>query len=407
MAVLQFTSGSTGTPKGVMVRHANILHNCQLLQEACGSGVDMRMVSWLPFFHDWGLFGCLLFPIYTGGSSHFLDPADFLRRPMRWIEAIAQTEATVSCSPNFGYELCAAAVEDEGLPQLDLHAWSMAMMGAEPVRPQTMERFARAFAPAGFSAEALYPSYGLAESTLIVTGGGRHAAPVSLSVDRAALERGQVIASETGSKRTLIGAGPALLDQRVAIVGPETGLALPDNQVGEVWVAGPSVALGYLDRPEETAEVFAAKLPGDPTPWLRTGDLGFLRDGELFVCGRLKDVIIKAGANYFAEDIEVSAEAAHPGLRPGCGAAFGVEVDGTERLVIVHEVNYGPKPDLDAVVGALQRAVKIDHDVFADAVIVVQAGTLEKTSSGKIRRRHTKAQFADGALDPLHAWKSW
>ena len=407
IAVLQFTSGSTGLPKGVMVSHGNILHNCRMLESECGTGPDLRMATWLPYFHDWGLVGCMIFPFYAGGASYFMDPADFLRRPLRWMEAAHHYRATVVCAPNFAYEQSAAAAEDEA-PHLDLSSIRLAMLGAEPIRQETLDRFARAFARAGFRREALYPSYGLAESTLIVTGTDRARGPAYLTLDRAALEAGHAVHSDKGDARTFVSCGRPLLDQRVAIVDPETGLRRGPMEIGEVWIAGPSVTQGYWQRPDETVANFQGEIAGEPGPrYLRTGDLGFMDGPDLYVCGRLKDLIIKAGANYFAEDIEHSVDGCHPGLRPGCGAAFGVDVDGTERLVVVHEVNYGPKPDLQAVTGAIQKAVSRDHDVLADAVAVLKPGTLEKTSSGKIRRRHTKVQFSANALEPLTLWKAW
>lgn len=409
VAVLQFTSGSTGAPKAVMVRHANILHNTAMLQSVCGEGEDMRMVSWLPFFHDWGLFGCVLFPIFTGGLSHFMDPSDFLRRPLFWIESIAATRSRVSCAPDFAYAQAAREAENADLSGLDLSQWRLAMMGAEPIRADTMAKFTQKFAPAGFRETAFFPSYGLAESTLIVSGGDPAAPPVIRDYDRASLQSSHArAASDAQSAQRLVGVGAGLLEQRVAIVDTETGFPRPEGSIGEIWVSGPSVTGGYLDRAEETEDAFEARLPGDPANWLRTGDLGFVDDGELFVCGRLKDVIIKAGVNYFAEDIEHSALAAHPALRANTGAAIGVDTAGGERLVVLCELDYGPRPNLlDPVVGAIQKRIKTDHDVFADAIALLKPGTLEKTSSGKIRRQNTAALFADGKLDPLKLWQNW
>ena len=413
VAILQFTSGSTGRPKGVMVTHANLLANCAILARICGTGRDLHMLNWLPFFHDWGLVGNLVFPILAGGQVTYMDPSDFLRRPLRWIEQVAATRATVSCAPDFAYDAAAQAAEaDPGRRRLDLSGWRIAMMGAEPVRPATARRFAEAFAPDGFSETALYPTYGLAEATLIVTGGAPGAAPVFRTLDRAALEQGRALDAEPGeASRTITGVGTGLGAGEVRVVDPDTGRTCRPDRVGEVWVRGPSVAAGYLGRAEDTAETFAASPDGEEggaRAFLRTGDLGLLSpDGELFICGRLKDVVIKAGANHFAEDLEASAMRAHAGLRPHCGAAFGIEADGAERLVLVHELGYGPKPPFKDVVGAIQRTLSIEQGIFADAVCLLAPGTLEKTSSGKIRRRATRASYLACDLAPLHSWKGW
>lgn len=396
LAVVQFTSGSTGQPKGVRISHANILHNCRMLQGVCGKGPAMRMVSWLPFFHDWGLVGCVMFPLAAGGTATFFDPSDFLRRPRRWIEAISQTRATVSCAPNFAYALATDHAAETGpeVRPLDLSCWRLAMIGAEPVREATIEGFARAYASFGFDRAALFPSYGLAENTLIVTGGTPGGGPA--------------YATPAGATRRFTGCGRPLLDQKVMIVDSVNHLPCDEGEVGEIWLAGPSVAGGYWARADETAATFHAR-PGDGSgaDWLRTGDLGFMQAGELFPCGRIKDVVIKAGQNHLAEDLEETAARAAPGLRPGCGAVFGIEAAGAERLVVVHEVTYGPRPELAPLVGAIQRAIAVDHGVMADAVAIVAPGTLEKTSSGKIRRQETRARFLSGQLTTLHLWQAW
>ena len=409
LAVLQFTSGSTGNQKGVMVSHGNVLHNCRVLESVCGRGPEMQMVSWLPFFHDWGLFGCLFLPLFTGGSCAYFDPADFLRRPRRWVEAISAQGATVACAPNFAYAACTPSADEPGAPRLDLGRWRMAMIGAEPVRRATIEGFAEAYAGQGFRHSALFPSYGLAEATLMVTASTPGTDPVYLDLDRAALTRGRAVdavpAAQAGS---YVGCGTVLLDQDLRIVDPVSLLPCAERMVGEIWISGGSVTQGYWRRPEATRDAFGGELAEAPgKKFLRTGDLGFLVEGELFICGRLKDVIIKAGANHLAEDLEAAMERADPALRPGCGAAFSVEAAGSERLVLVQEVNYGKRPDLPRLIGAIQKSVSEDHGVMADAILILAPGTLEKTSSGKIRRQATRGLFLDGALEPLQGWQGW
>ena len=409
LAVLQFTSGSTGNQKGVMVSHGNVLHNCRVLESVCGKGQDLRMASWLPFFHDWGLFGCLFLPLFTGGTCAYFDPTDFLRRPRRWPEAISAFGATVACAPTFAYAACTPFAEEPGAPVLDLSRWRLAMIGAEPVRRAVIEGFAAAYAGQGFERRALFPSYGLAEATLMATGGDPAAEPVCLDLDRAELARGRAVDAAPGPQTgSYVGCGKVLLDQDLRIVDPVSLVQCGDRRVGEIWLAGGSVTQGYWRRPEATRDAYCGQLAGAPGQrFLRSGDLGFLVAGEVFICGRLKDVIIKAGGNHLAEDLEHAMERADPALRQGCGAAFSVEAAGSERLVLVQEITYGKRPDLPRLIGAIQRSVSEDHGVMADAILILAPGTLEKTSSGKIRRQATRRLFLDGALEPLQGWQGW
>jgi acyl-CoA synthetase (AMP-forming)/AMP-acid ligase II len=409
VAYLQFTSGSTGTPKGVVVTHGNLIHNCGLLAAALDLPAGARMVSWLPFFHDWGLVGCVVFPLAARVTCYLLDPADFLYSPTRWLRAISRFRATISCAPNFAYEACATAAGEEEKSSLDLSGWEVAMVGAEPVRPQTLARFARAFAGCGFRPEAFYPTYGLAEATLMVTGGPRARPPLHLAVDGRALEARRVVPvpEQDPSARVLVGCGRVVGDQSVRVVEAGTGRVSAPGEVGEVWVSGRSVAGGYWEQAEETRHAFGATRPeADGRGYLRTGDLGFFWDGELFVCGRSKDVIIKAGNNYFAEDVELSAGNSHPSLRAGCGAAFAVDAGGAERLVIVHELISWKKPDA-TLIGTMQKRVFDDLGVLADAIVLLGPGGLPKTTSGKIRRQRTRALFLGGELEVLAAWRCW
>jgi acyl-CoA synthetase (AMP-forming)/AMP-acid ligase II len=285
------------------------------------------------------------------------------------------------------------------------------MVGAEPVRSRTLRCFSDRFAPAGFRESVFYPTYGLAEGTLIVSGNDKRKPPTHLALDKRALSVGRVVPLQAPSgdgSTTLVGCGQPRPGQQVLIVDPETRTRREPGEIGEVWVSGPSVARGYWEQPEETERTFGARLQGDGEDrFLRTGDQGFLWRGELLISGRSKDLIIKAGHKYHPHDIEFSAGQGHPALRPGCGAAFAVDVDGSEKLVIVHEVGYGPRPDAAQVIGSIQKAVARDHNVFADAVVLIRPGSLPKTTSGKIRRRSCGEMFQAGDLEAIGSWRNW
>ncbi|HEV2856372.1 MAG TPA: AMP-binding protein, partial [Thermoanaerobaculia bacterium] len=412
-AFLQYTSGSTATPKGVVVRHGNLVHNEGLIQAAFGQSEDSVIVGWLPLYHDMGLIGNVLQPLYCGGTCVLMSPVAFLQQPVRWLRAIDRYRATTSGGPNFAYELCARKVGPEERRSLDLSSWQVAFNGAEPVRAETLERFAEAFAPCGFRREAFFPCYGLAEATLFVSG---TAGISARELDAEALERHLAEPARPGSSpRHLVSCGPVSADQKVVIVDAESGVALPEGQVGEVWISGPSVAGGYWNRPEETERTFGARLAGGadggPERYLRTGDLGFLVEGSLFLTGRVKDLIILRGRNLYPQDIERTVERSHPALRPGCGAAFAVEVDGEERLVVVQEVErhaerrWSREPgELREALEAVRRAVAEEHEAAPYAVVLVRIGTVPKTSSGKIRRGSCREDFLAGRLEPVGIW---
>ncbi|WP_438019494.1 amino acid adenylation domain-containing protein [Sorangium sp. So ce315] len=403
LAFLQYTSGSTGHPKGVMMSHANVIANERAIHAGFEHDAGSSGVGWLPLFHDMGLIGKVLQPIFVGFPCTLMSPLSFLERPMRWLKAISHFRATTSGGPNFAYDLCARKATREDLSALDLRSWTVAFNGAEPIRAETLDRFAATFAPCGFRREAFYPCYGLAEATLFVSGGLRAAPPTSVSVDAGALARGvslEVGPASAGARRLVSSGAPRA---RVAVVSPEGGERLADGQIGEIWIAGPSVAAGYWGRAEETARTFGARLPGDDaTPYLRTGDLGFLSGGELFVTGRIKDLIVIRGRNLYPDDIERTVEAAHPHVRPGCCAAFSIEVDGEERLGIAAELDTrgggAPPPD---VALAVRSAVAREHDVQPHAVVLLRPRTIPKTSSGKIQRHACAQGFRDGTLEAL------
>ncbi|HEV7786338.1 MAG TPA: AMP-binding protein, partial [Thermoanaerobaculia bacterium] len=395
-------AGSTGSPKGVMVRHGNLMHNEEMIRRAFGQDERSVIVGWLPLHHDMGLIGNVLQPLYAGARCILLSPVAFLQRPVRWLRAISRYRATGSGGPNFAYELCVRKVGPEQRADLDLSSWSVAFNGAEPVRAGTLERFAEAFAPCGFRREAFYPCYGLAEATLFVAGGTMGRRPRVARVEPAALERNEVVAvaPEVPDARWLVSSGRPWMGQKIVVADPETGAACPPGWVGEIWVAGPSVALGYWRNPEATARDFHASLAGreGDGPFLRTGDLGFLADGELYVTGRLKDLIILRGRNHYPQDLERTAEGSHPDLRPGSSAAFAVEIGGEERLVIALEVERRRRDGFEEMAEAVRRAVAAEHEVMVWEVVLLRAGSLPKTSSGKVQRSLCRRQYLEGDL---------
>ncbi|WP_437926833.1 amino acid adenylation domain-containing protein [Sorangium sp. So ce291] len=408
VAFLQYTSGSTGTPKGVVLTHGNLLRNELMIQRAFAHAEESLIVGWLPPHHDMGLIGNILQPLYVGVPCVQLSPEHFLMRPRRWLDAISRYRATTSGGPNFAYELCIRKIPPEQREGLDLSSWKVAFNGAEPVRAATLDRFAEAFAPAGFRRAAFYPCYGLAEATLLVSGGAADAPPIVRAVDRAALAQGRAAFDPRDPEAglSLVGCGESPAGDEVRIVDPETHRPCEDERVGEIWVAGASVAQGYWERPEDTAATFEARLSTGEGPFLRTGDLGFVSRGELYVTGRLKDLIIVRGRNLYPQDVELTAEESHPSVRAGGGAAFSVDVDGEERVVIVQELGRRASTPADpAEIGAaIQSAVADRHEIAVHAVVLIKPGSLPRTTSGKVQRRACRARFLDGSLDAV--WRS-
>ena len=401
IAFLQYTSGSTAAPKGVMVSHGNLLHNFALIEGFCGYTPQTRSVIWLPPYHDMGLIGGILQPLFTGYWAALFSPVAFIQRPARWLEAISRYQATSSGGPNFAYDLCVHAVRPEERAGLDLSHWEIAFNGAEPVRHETLRAFSESFAPCGFRARAFYPCYGLAEATLMVTGSRPEGLPVEVAVEPEALGAGVVREADAEGRYRLVGSGRSAASQRVLVVDPGTLRACAADRVGEVWVAGPSVARGYWGRAAETAETFGAFEAGTGEgPFLRTGDLGFLADGELFITGRLKDLIVIRGRNHYPQDVEQTAMRSHAGLRAGSCAAFSIDLDGEERLVVVQEVSRHAAAgvDVEEVGEAIRRAVAVEHGVQVHAVALVRPGGVPKTSSGKVQRRACKGLFLVGDL---------
>lgn len=410
LAFLQYTSGSTSEPKGVMVTHGNLLANLEAIRRAFGlpreRDADAHAgVFWLPAYHDMGLIGGVLTPLYVGGPTLLMSPASFLQRPLRWLDAISEYRGTISGAPSFAYEYCVRRIPEEQRERLDLSCWRLAFCGAEPISAATLREFAEAFAPAGFQYDSFYPCYGLAESTLLAAGPHHENPPTVLTVDRTALREHRVEPSaDDESAQPLVGCGSAPRAARVEIVDPETAALLPDGSVGEIVLQGPSVAQGYWRRSEETREVFLAKADGLEGRFLRTGDLGFVHEGELYVTGRIKDVVILRGRNYYPQDIEETAVAAHPAVLPG--AAFAVEDNGKEELVVAHQVDRAcRKDDRAAVVEAVRRAILQEHEVDPLAVVLIRQTSLPVTSSGKVQRALCRRQYEQGHLKVVHEWR--
>lgn len=404
LALLQYTSGSTSQPKGVMLSHANLMSNIRAIQQAFGIQDRDRSAFWLPMYHDMGLVGGVLVPVFTGVTNVFISPAAFLQSPLTWLAAISKYRVTISGGPNFAYDHCVRKITGEQRATLDLSSWGLAFVGAEPIAPGTLERFAAAFAPCGFQAGAFYPCYGLAEATLMVSGPGRGSgATVEAFHDTALTEsRVEPVPGDGPQARRLVACGSPIGGQRVAIVDPQCSEEVAPGRVGEIWVAGASVGQGYWGKPEQTLRSYGAHLSGTGEgPFLRTGDLGFLREGQLYVTGRLDDLIIVRGMNRYPQDIEAVARGSHPLLEPGYGAAFMADGHDCQRLVLVHEVARRGQDDFRPVLDALRCAVLEECGLALDAVVLVRSGTIPRTSSGKIQRHACRAAFRDGELHVL------
>ena len=410
LAFLQYTSGSTGTPKGVMVGHGNLLHNLSLIRQGFGHTTDSKGVIWLPPYHDMGLIGGILQPLYVGFPVTLLSHVSFLQRPLRWLQTISRYGASTSGGPNFAYELCVSQITDEQKDTLDLSSWELAFTGAEPVRAETIERFTDAFSRCGFRREAFYPCYGMAETTLLVSGGLKGSVPVVKMLKGEALKQNQAIAATPTDKGaiTLVGCGQAIDQQQVVIANPETLARCAVNEIGEVWVKGESVTQGYWERPNQTQATFKAYLADTAEgPFLRTGDLGFIQDGELFITGRLKDLIIIRGRNHYPQDIEQTVERSHAALRTGCSGAFAVDVDGGEQLGVVVEVkrSYLRKLNAQEIIKSIRKAIVEHHEMQPYAILLLKTSTIPKTSSGKIARHACKAGFYNQSLDTVEEWR--
>lgn len=407
LAFLQYTSGSTGTPKGVMVTHRHVMHNSALIYQGFEHSSQSRGVMWLPLFHDMGLIGGVIQPLYGGFPVTLMSPVSLIQKPINWLKAISRYQATTSGGPNFAYDLLCRQIQPEQLETLDLSHWEVAFSGAEPVRAHTIEQFSEIFADCGFRREAFYPCYGMAETTLFITGGRRSEPPIIKYIEAKQLEENRVIevTPEHPHSRPIVGCGQPNLGDEVIIVNPQTLTACTENEVGEIWVKGSGIGLGYWNQPEETEQMFRGFL-GEKGPFLRTGDLGFLQDGELFITGRIKEMMILWGRNRYPQDLEQTAENSHPALRKGCGAAFSIEVNEEECLVIAYEVerSYLRSLNVEEIVTAIRQAIAEQHTVEVYGIVLLKTASLPKTSSGKIQRRTCRQQFLNGELAVVGEW---
>lgn len=408
LAYLQYTSGSTSTPKGVMLSHFNLMHHCRYLQKACGYDTDSISITWMPYFHDYGLVEGMMVPLYNGHPCYLMSPFSFIKRPIQWLLNITKYRGTHSQAPNFAYDLCVRRVKPKQIEELDLSSWQAAGNAAEPINPKVMADFVETFSPCGFRWETFAPSYGLAENTLLATTKPKGTKPILLTIDAAAMERNKVVVADKqrDGVRIIAGCGRKVEGTEIAIAHPDSLLRCAEDEVGEIWIADPSVARGYWQRPEVTETTFHAYIKDTGEgPFLRTGDLGFIHQGELFITGRIKDLIIIRGTNHYPQDLEWTVQQLHPALRPDYGAAFSIEDLGEERLVIVQEIERGTETlDTDKLIADIRQEIAEQHEIQVYAVVLGKSGNILKTASGKIQRRACRERFLSGELNVLADW---
>ncbi|MEM6612008.1 MAG: fatty acyl-AMP ligase [Cyanobacteria bacterium P01_C01_bin.72] len=410
LAFLQYTSGSTGQPKGVMVTHGNVLHNSQVIYQSFGHHPQSKILMWLPMFHDMGLIGGVMQPLFAGLSAVLMSPIALAQKPFLWLQALSKYKITTSGGPNFAYDLLCQKITPEQRASLDLSHWQVAFTGAEPVRAATLEKFSELYAPCGFRKEAFYPCYGMAEATLFITGVDAGKYPTVTYLDKKALTADEVVVvtSEHPDSKAVVSCGHPWLGDEVIIVNPETKIECTGDRVGEIWAAGAGIGQGYYQKAAQTEETFQARLANNPAKaYLRTGDLGFIKDGELYITGRIKDMMILWGRNHYPQHIEETVADCHPALRPNHGAAFSIDVGGEEQLVIAHEVNRTALRQLNAaeVIGAIRLSVGEQNMANVFAVALLKTGSIPKTSSGKIQRSACQSMFLDGSLNTVAQWQ--
>lgn len=410
LAFLQYTSGSTGQPKGVMITHGNVVHNSEVIYQSFRHHDRTKILMWLPMFHDMGLIGGVMQPLFAGLPAVLMSPIALAQKPFLWLQALSKYQITTSGGPNFAYDLLCQKITDEQRSSLDLSHWEVAFTGAEPVRAETLEKFAELYQPRGFNPKAFYPCYGMAEATLFITGIDASEYPTVTYLDKAALSEDKVVVvdSDTPNSKAVVSCGRAWLGDEIVIVNPETKTQCASDGVGEIWAAGTGIGKGYWQREEQTENTFQATLADNSEgTYLRTGDLGFIKDGELYITGRIKDMMILWGRNHYPQHIEETVETCHPALRSNHGAAFSVEVNGEEQLVVAHEINRSDLRKLNAeeVIGAIRLAVGEQNMANVFAVALLKTGSIPKTSSGKIQRRACQSMFLNGSLNTVAQWQ--
>jgi acyl-CoA synthetase (AMP-forming)/AMP-acid ligase II len=412
IAFLQYTSGSTSDPKGVMVTHSNLIKNLEMMRHALGNTRQSTYASWIPLYHDMGLIANVLQSLYVGSLCVLLAPMTFLQRPLSWLRAIHRYRAEVAGAPNFAFDLCVQRFRADQMRDVDLSSWKVAFNGAEPVRADTIERFAATFAPYGFDRRAMNPQYGMAEATVMVSAGPRLAGPVIRTVGLDAFRYNE-IAPPAGErdKHRMVGCGRSVIGGRLAIVHPATRRLIGSDRIGEIWVSGPHVSKGYWQNPDATRATFDARIEGDPGDecWLRTGDLGFMDEsGELFITGRAKDMIIVRGINYYPQDIESTVYNSHPALRRHFGAVFSVPDESGEKLVLVQEVERTQRRGLDTeeIKACIREAVANEHEIALDSIVLIPPGEIPKTTSGKIQRSLTRQMWLQNSFEPIGTARS-
>src|SRR5262245_27339638 len=403
LAFLQYTSGSTSDPKGVMVTHGNLIENLEMIRLTLDNTGQSTYVNWVPLYHDMGLILNVLQSLYVGAPCVLLAPVTFIQRPLQWLRAIHNYQSDVAGGPNFAFDLCFRLCRSDQVKGLDLSCWKVAFNAAEPVRADTIERFAATFGPYGFEPRALCPLYGMAEATVLISGGGRGAGPVIRTVSREGFQRHQVaIPAGHDDAHRVVGCGRNIIGQRIAIVDPETRRRLEADYIGEVWVGGPHICKGYWSDPATSRSTFRARIEGEDEFWLRTGDLGFIDEaGELFITGRIKDVIIVRGIDFYPQDIENTVYDSHPALRRYCGAVFSVLNENTEeKVVLVQEVERVHRRDLeiDEIIGCIREAVVNEHEIAIDSIVLIRPGSIPKTTSGKIQRNLARRMWLQNSF---------
>lgn len=408
LAYLQYTSGSTSKPKGVMLSHRNVLENLAFIRKSWKYDESSISVTWMPYFHDYGLVDGLLQPLYNGNPCYVLSPLTFIKRPQRWLEAISRYRGTHTQGPNFAFELCVNKITPDQRDALDLSSLRVASNGAEQIRQPTLQRFCEFFAPCGFRVEACFPSYGLAEATLVVTTRRWDGLPRAVQADATQLERERcfVAANSAATARTVVSCGAIQNGMNLVIADPDSSEQLADGAIGEIWVEHPSVALGYWNKPVESEAIFRARLRNAPSvaTWLRTGDLGFIDSGDLFITGRIKDLVIIAGVNHYPHDIEWTVQDSHIDIRPGNCAAFSIDIGGEERLVVAAEIVRNLE-EWDELVTTVRHAVSVAHEIELYAFVGLKKGGMLKTSSGKLQRSGCRTAFLENTFDARFIWR--